>query len=75
MKRIALFVTVSFWFIGVVVWAAETVPVAVHLPGTQPGEVGSLESPNKCDNCHGGYDQAVPWDPLHHVSFTNRAIF
>jgi len=29
------------------------------LPGSQPGESGNLESPNKCDNCHGGYDQAV----------------
>ncbi len=22
------------------------------MPGTQPGEVGNLESPNRCDNCH-----------------------
>ena len=37
--------------------AADVVPTDVQLPGTQPGEVGSLESPDKCDNCHGGYDQ------------------
>jgi mono/diheme cytochrome c family protein len=29
------------------------------LPGSQPNESGNLETPNKCDNCHGGYDQAV----------------
>jgi hypothetical protein len=33
-------------------WAALTVPIEVQMPGTQPGEVGNLESPGKCDNCH-----------------------
>ena len=32
--------------------AAVTVPVEVQMPGTQPGEVGNLESPDRCDNCH-----------------------
>ena len=32
--------------------AAVTVPIEVQMPGTQPGEVGNLESPDKCDNCH-----------------------
>lgn len=32
--------------------AALTVPIEVQMPGTQPGEVGNLESPDKCDNCH-----------------------
>lgn len=40
-------------------YAAEVVPTDVQEPGTQPGEVGGLESPDRCDNCHGGYDQAV----------------
>ena len=41
--------------------AAETVPPVVQMPGTQPGEVGSLQTANRCDNCHGGYDpQAEP---------------
>jgi hypothetical protein len=40
-------------------WAADTVPPVIDLPGTQPGEIGNLESPNKCDNCHGGYDQTA----------------
>ena len=39
--------------------AALTVPNEIQQPGTQPGEVGNLESPDKCDNCHGGYNRAV----------------
>jgi hypothetical protein len=39
--------------------AALTVPTDIEQPGTQPMEVGNLESPDKCDNCHGGYNQAV----------------
>jgi hypothetical protein len=42
-----------------IVYAALTVPPAIQQPGTQPGEVSNLESPNKCDNCHGGYSTAV----------------
>ena len=34
-------------------------PNEIQQPGTQPLEVGNLKSPDKCDNCHGGYDQAV----------------
>ncbi len=39
--------------------AATVVPTDIEQPGTQPGEVGNLESPDRCDNCHGGYDNAV----------------
>ncbi len=39
--------------------AANVVPTDVQQPGTQPNEVKALESPNKCDNCHGGYNPAV----------------
>jgi hypothetical protein len=39
--------------------AALVVPTDIEQPGTQPGEVTDLESPGKCDNCHGGSDQAV----------------
>lgn len=28
-------------------------------PGSQPGQSGQLKNPDQCDNCHGGYDQAV----------------
>jgi hypothetical protein len=38
---------------------ALVVPNEIQQPGTQQGEVGNLESPGKCDNCHGGYNQAV----------------
>jgi len=35
------------------------VPNDIQQPGTQPNQVSNLESPDKCDNCHGGYNQAV----------------
>jgi hypothetical protein len=38
--------------------AADAVPPVIDLPGTQPQEVSGFESPDKCDNCHGGYDDA-----------------
>jgi len=44
--------------LSLVLAMAITVPTEIQLPGTQPGEV-SLEPPNKCDNCHAGYDPAV----------------
>ncbi|MHC4065735.1 MAG: hypothetical protein ACYSUI_14725, partial [Planctomycetota bacterium] len=40
------------------VHAAEVVPNEIQQPGTQPNEVQNFESPDKCDNCHGGYDEA-----------------
>lgn len=39
--------------------AALSVPNELQLPGTQPNQVAALETPNRCDNCHGGYDAAV----------------
>ena len=36
--------------------AADVVPSTIDQPGTQPREIGNLESPDKCDNCHGGYN-------------------
>jgi hypothetical protein len=42
---------------------ADTVPTDIQQPGTQPGEIGNLESPDKCDNCHGGYNTSV--EPAH----------
>ena len=38
--------------------AAVTVPTEIQLPGTQPDEVSNFESPNRCDNCHAGYNDA-----------------
>ena len=37
-------------------WAADVVPTEIQMPGTQPNEIGNLESPNRCDNCHAGYN-------------------
>lgn len=56
------FVVLSLVFIHLAL-AADTVPTDVQLPGTQPAEIGNLESPDKCDNCHGGYNSAV--EPAH----------
>mgnify|MGYP005860449443 CR=1 FL=1 len=39
--------------------AAGIVPTEVEQPGTQPGEVGNLETPDECDNCHGGDNRAT----------------
>jgi len=41
------------------VGAATIVPNEIQQPGTQPGEVGNIETPDKCDNCHGNYNRAV----------------
>lgn len=41
----------------------DFVPNELQQPGTQPGQVSSLESPDKCDNCHGGYNTSV--EPAH----------
>lgn len=46
--------------------AADEVPTDIQMPGTQPLEIGNLESPNKCDNCHGGYNKSV--EPAHNWS-------
>ena len=29
------------------------------LPGSQPNQSGTIDNPDFCDNCHGGYDLAV----------------
>mgnify|MGYP001826295414 CR=1 FL=1 len=42
------------------VHAADVVPPEIEMPGTQPEEVGNFESPDKCDNCHAGYDDLAP---------------
>jgi hypothetical protein len=35
-----------------ITYAADIVPNEIQQPGTQPQEINSLESPDKCDNCH-----------------------
>jgi hypothetical protein len=45
--------------VAAAVFAADTVPTDVQFPGTQPGELATLERVGKCDNCHFGYDPGV----------------
>jgi hypothetical protein len=61
MKHVArvLFVLLAWAAFCGVAQAATIVPNEIRQPGTQPGEVGNLEAPDKCDNCHGGYNKAV----------------
>lgn len=51
--------------------AAMALPVPTtlndfHMPGSQPGQSGTLENPSQCDNCHSGYGEplvepVLPW--------------
>lgn len=56
MKSIVL---ILFFVIILISHIHSQAPTTINdffLPGSQPLESGNLESPNKCDNCHGGYD-------------------
>ncbi|MCQ1537073.1 hypothetical protein FTO70_15615 [Methanosarcina sp. KYL-1] len=57
-KPLAISIAIVFLFCYAAL-AADVVPTDIMQPGTQPNEVNFLESPDKCDNCHGGYDKAV----------------
>ncbi|MDT8419400.1 MAG: hypothetical protein RQ754_03125 [Desulfuromonadales bacterium] len=60
MRRVFLLVVMlSLCLIAGVAFAAAVAPDEIKQPGTQPNEGRNLESPEKCDNCHGGYDAAV----------------
>lgn len=58
-KLLPLLVAALLLTTAAVALAAPTVPTDIEQPGTQPTEVGNLETPDKCDNCHGGYNTAV----------------
>jgi len=46
--------------LALLLWSAVGTTINdFFIPGSQPGQSGNLESPDKCDNCHGGYDLAV----------------
>jgi hypothetical protein len=62
MKR-SLFLVIAAACMAGATFGAETVPTDIQQPGTQPQQIGNLESPDKCDNCHGGYNLAV--EPAH----------
>ncbi len=63
MKKRIFLATILMLLVGFVAFAADIVPNEIKMPGTQPGEVGNIESVDKCDNCHGGYDITV--EPAH----------
>jgi len=64
MKRLSvLFVFLVITLTLTVAYAAVEEPNEIKQPGTQPLEVSNLESPDKCDNCHGGYNTSV--EPAH----------
>jgi hypothetical protein len=58
--RIAASLLLAFWTGGLsTALAATTVPTDIQQPGTQPNEVSNLETPDKCDNCHGSSGSGV----------------
>jgi hypothetical protein len=64
MKKASIITMALLFLLGLsIAYAADIVPNEIQQPGTQPQEVGNLESPNKCDNCHGGYNSTV--EPAH----------
>jgi mono/diheme cytochrome c family protein len=58
MKKI-LFIIPAVLIATILVAAVLTTIDDFFLPGSQIGQSGNIETPDKCDNCHGGYDQAV----------------
>ncbi len=60
-KLILSQLTAIFFLATLVSWAVIPVPSNRNdffLPGSQPGQAGQLQTPKKCDNCHGDRDQA-----------------
>lgn len=57
MKKTLLFLALTA--AALLLIAAVTTIDDFFLPGSQPGQSGNIETPDKCDNCHGGYDQKV----------------
>jgi len=51
--RLLFFIVVPIFFLAFVV---PTTIEDFFFPGSQPGESGNLESPDKCQVCHGDYN-------------------
>jgi hypothetical protein len=58
MKKLIPFIPAAVILIFLVAAAATTLD-DFFLPGSQIGQSGNIETPDRCDNCHGGYDAAV----------------
>ena len=56
---VSFFLLLALLSFGSISSAADVVPSTIDQPGTQPQEVSNLESPDKCDNCHGGYNTST----------------
>lgn len=59
-RRFSTLLWFSLFLLSLSLQAAVVVPPEIEMPGTQPGEVVNLESPDKCDNCHSGYNTENP---------------
>jgi len=61
--RISALLAAMLWLAGFQAAAWEPLAVEddelVRMPGTQPSDGVTLEAPNRCLNCHAGYDQAA----------------
>lgn len=74
MRKIAIITVCILFTVGVVAAsAADSVPTDIQMPGTQPREVSNLDTPDKCDNCHGGYDNTVEPDHTWRGSMMSNA--
>ena len=63
-KRLSFFIVLCCFYLipsAVLAWTPLTVQddPLVRMPGTQPEQNVILEAPNRCLNCHEGYNQAV----------------
>ena len=58
-KRLIITTIFLVAVMSLVVWAAVNSTLEdFHMAGTQPNQV-TIEGPNRCGNCHGGYDTDV----------------
>lgn len=63
MKKIYLYIIPPLIILLIITFAYTSIVTTTlndfFLAGSQPGQSGQLETPAKCDNCHGGYDKRV----------------
>ncbi|WP_167606593.1 multiheme c-type cytochrome [Maribellus sediminis] len=58
MKK-SVFILIGIIISIVIIAAVGTTIEDFFMPGSQPGGSGNIEHPDKCDNCHGGYDKTI----------------
>ncbi|MBI4168507.1 MAG: hypothetical protein HY510_01065 [Acidobacteria bacterium] len=57
-RSVLLAIALLAGLVSAVLFASTVIPTFMEQPGTQPVQA-NLESPDKCDNCHGAYDRSV----------------